>query len=158
MKFGFFKKRPGWIAFWGLLFLLMGCCRITPSQPHAYRVITQIQITYQNGPLSAQRQFFQEEKIAIILDYLRYIDPYGTPSENPEEIPGSDFYITVIYSDGTKRLYRQRADRYLRVENGPWKRIDPRKSIDLSHLLGMTPSDPPSAEFSPVPPLAKPRI
>lgn len=158
MKFGIFKKSSGWFFVPVLLLLLAGCCRILPRKEGPYRVVTQIQIAYQNGSLVAQRQFFREDKIQTILCYLRIIDPYGTPKEAPEQTPGSDFYITVWYSDGTKQVYHQHSDRYMRLNGGPWKRIDPQKAIDLSHLLGMMSSDPVPGDEEPPPPLIRPDI
>lgn len=158
MKFGIFKKSSGWILLPVLLLLLVGCCRTLPRKEGPYRVVTQIQVSYQNGPLAAQRRFFREEKIQTILCYLRIIDPYGNPKEDPEQTPGSDFYITVLYSNGTKQVYHQHSDRYMRIDGGPWKRIDPQKAIDLSRLLGMMPSDPGPGEEESPPPLIRPNI
>ena len=126
-----------------LLFLLAGCCRIFLSPDTVpYRVVTQVQIRYQNGTVQSQRQFFREENIRNILAYLRYIDPYGTPKEDPEQTDGRIFEIYVIYSDGSQCLYEQRADQYMRINGGPWKKIDPQKALVLSGLWGMMPGDP----------------
>ena len=73
---GIFKRI--FVLFLPLLFLLAGCCRIFLSPDTVpYRVVTQVQIRYQNGTVQSQRQFFREENIRNILAYLRYIDPYG---------------------------------------------------------------------------------
>ena len=141
------------ILFLPLLFLLTGCCNIFRSPDSVpYRVVTQVQIRYQNGALQSQRQFFREENIRNILAYLRYIDPYGTPKEDPEQAAGRIFDIYVIYSDGSQHLYEQRADQYMRIDGGPWKLIDSQKALTLSGLFGMMPSDPtPASKASPTP-------
>ena len=105
--------------------------------------------------IEKQQQFFQESSIQHILGYLRYIDPYGIPREDPESVSGRNYYIRVIYSDGSHHLYHQRADRYLRIDDGEWKRIDPEKALYLSGLLGMMPSEEPQ-ETAPAPPLLQP--
>ena len=139
-----------------LAFLLSGCCPISREHDNApYRVVTQIEVTYQNGSVEKQQQFFQESSIQHILGYLRYIDPYGIPREDPETVSGRNYYIRVIYSDGSHHLYHQRADRYLRIDDGEWKRIDPEKALYLSGLLGMMPSEEPP-ETAPAPPLLQP--
>ena len=124
------------------VFLLSGCCR-TPfdGKDSTYRVVTQVQIVYENGDMHGQRQFHREESIQVILEYLRHLDPYGRPYEDPETVQGRNYYISVIYSDGSQHLYHQRADRYLRIDGGPWKRIDSQKALYLSGLLGMMPRE-----------------
>lgn len=145
-------------VFISLFFLLAGCCPVSPEQEGAaYRVVTQVEVTYENGSVQKQQTFFRESSIQHILGYLRYIDPYGIPREDPETVSGRDYYIRVIYSDGSYRLYHQRADRYLRIDGGKWKRIDPEKALYLSGLLGMMPSEEPQ-ETEPAPPLLQPHI
>lgn len=159
MKYCFFKKVFCWSIPLAVLFLLSGCCRILPSPKGSpYRVVTQIQVVYENGSLETQRQVFQEVKMRPILDYLRYLDPYGIPQEDPEQTDGSDCFITLHYSDGSQRIYRQRADRYIRIDDGPWTRIDQAKAMELKMLLWMIPSDPAPALDEPIPPLLCPKI
>ena len=154
---GFFKRI--FVLFLPLLFLLAGCCRIFLSPDTVpYRVVTQVQIRYQNGTVQSQRQFFREENIHNILAYLRYIDPYGTPKEDPEQTDGRIFEIYVIYSDGSQCLYEQRADQYMRINGGPWKKIDPQKALALSGLWGMMSGDPVPAGEAPPPPLTRGKI
>lgn len=142
-----------------LALLFAGCCRIFHSPDDVpYRVVTEVRVTYKNGTLENHRQFFQEEHIRNIVAYLRYIDPYGTPKEDPEQSDGRIFDIRVIYSDGSQRLYEQRADRYMRINGGPWKMIDPQKALTLSGLFGMMPSDPVPVWETHIPPLIQPQI
>ncbi len=158
MKIGLLKKMC--ICSMTLFLLsLSGCCRILwEKDPGPYRIITQVNVAYQNGTLTTQRDFYREESIRHILDYLRYIDPYGIPQEDPEQAQGRIYYITLIYSDGSRRIYEQRADQYLRVEGGVWKRIDPQKALYLSGLFSMMPGDPAPANDACVPPLIRPQI
>lgn len=142
-----------------LFLLLCGCCRIFRSPDSVpYRVVTQVQIRYQNGKVQSQRQFFREENIRNILAYLRYIDPYGTPKEDPELATGRMYDIYVIYSDGSRRLYQQRADRYLRINGGTWKMIDSQKALALSGLLSMMIGDSAPVRETYIPPLIQPKI
>ena len=141
-----------------LLLLFSGCCPILRQHDDAaYRVVTQVRILYQHGNMETQRDFFREENIRHILEYLRYIDPYGIPREDPELAQGRNFTITLIYSDGSQHIYQQRADQYLRKDGGKWQRIDPQKALILSGLYTMMPSDRP-VPTEPIPPLIKPQI
>lgn len=142
-----------------LLLFLTGCCR-TPSDGSSapYRVVTEVQVLYENGTMQTQKQFFAEKSIRHIIEYLRYIDPYGLPHEDPEQVVGRDYHITLIYSDGSRHNYHQRADRFLRVDGGPWKRIDPQKALILSGLYGMMPGEDAPIDDAPILPLIKPQI
>ncbi len=140
------------------LFSLCGCCWENRGQSaSAYRVITEIQAVYQNNTMEVRRQFFAPEKLQAIVNYLRRIDPYGAPYENPEQVEGRSYILTLCYSDGSIRRYHQHADRYLRQDDGPWKRIDPQQSLELSGLFGMMGSDPIPEAMPPVP-LFRPKI
>ena len=155
MKIDFWKK----LCICILPLMLAGCCRILwEKDPAPYRIVTQVRIVYQNEALQTQRDFCREESIRHILDYLRYVDPYGIPREDPEQVQGRIYYITVIYSDGSERLYEQRADQYMRVDGGKWKRIDPQRALYLSGLFSMMPGDAPLTDAESVPPLIKPQI
>ena len=134
-------------VFWVLLAvlgLLCGCSRtmeVTQTRP-PFRVVERIEITFQNGPLTFQRSYTSHEKMQKILDYLLLIDPYGTPPIDPEQVGTTEFQILLLYTDGSQKIYRQRGQRYLQVQNGVWKYIDPEKAEQLSQILSQTPSDP----------------
>ncbi len=157
MKFDSIKKIC--ICILPLLVLLTGCCNILwQNNSPPYRIVTQVRIVYKNESIETGRDFYQEENIRQILDYLRYIDPYGIPREDPEQSEGRIFYITLIYSDGSQRVYEQRADQYLRIDGGDWKRIDPQKALYLSGLLAMMAGDAPPSATEPIPTLIRPQI
>ena len=138
-----FQKIYGIFLCLAILFSLGGCCRESQGQrASAYRIITEIQAVYQNDGIEVRRQFFAPEKLQAVVDYLRRIDPYGVPYENPEQVGGRNYILTLHYSDGSVRRYHQRADRYLRQDDGPWKRIDPQQALELSGLFGMMGNDP----------------
>lgn len=157
MKFGFFKKIC--ICILPLAMLLSGCCGILGQKNSApYRIVHCVRIVYRHESLESSREFYREENIRQILDYLRYIDPYGIPREDPETVFGRIFLITLIYTDGSERVYEQRADQYLRVDSGQWKRIDPQKALYLSGLLSMMTGDAPATDPGPIPPLVRPHL
>lgn len=127
-----------------LIFLFLmsaGCTSNEGSGAEEYRVVTQIDVVYHKKPIVSEGSFRDPEKMQKILYYLRKISPYGTPSDDPEQVQGSDFYITLCYSDNTKKTYQQRDDRFMRVDGGPWKRIDPKRAVMLSRILGALDSD-----------------
>ena len=128
-----------------LLFFLVlmstGCTSHESVPTEEYRVVTQIDVVYHNAPIVSEGSFQDPEKMQKILYYLRKISPYGTPANDPGQVQGSDFYITLRYSDNTQKTYQQRDDRFMRVDGGPWKRIDPKRAVMLSRILGTLDSD-----------------
>ena len=124
-----------------ILLLNTGCSSQVDIQPKPYRVVTQIDVVYYKHPIVSDGSFTNPEKMQKIMYYLRRISPYGKPLDDPEQIQGSDFYITLRYSDNTQKVYQQRDDRFMRVNGGPWKRIDPEQAMMLSKILGTMESD-----------------
>ena len=137
------KKRSVCIFLTVFCLLLGGCgCQAPVGQnATALRVVTEVSVYYQNGPLFAQRHYRNEEKMRQVLNYLRTVDAYGTPEEDPETAEGSEFQIYLYYSDGTRKRYRQKSDRFWQVEEGAWRMIDPKKAAELSRILSTTESD-----------------
>ncbi len=121
---------------------LTGCRRTQNPEPTSLRVVTEITVTYDYGSVHARRSYTHQEKMRHILNYLRQIDPYGEPAENPETADGSDYRITCHYSDGSQKCYRQKGDRYFQGADGIWRSIDPKKAMHLGFILGKMKSDP----------------
>ena len=119
--------------------LLTGCSRA--QSPDKCRIVTGIRVAFEDGPLHTQRQYTTSSKVRAILNYLRWLDPYGRPEEDPETVSGSSFRITLQYSDGCEKHYVQKADRFLLEDGKPWRRIDPTRAQTLSQILGKMASD-----------------
>ena len=125
-----------------LLCITTGCNRHPgDSGLSNLRVVTAVTVYYDNGPINAQRHYTTDPKMQQILDYLRLINPYGAPDEDPETAVGSDFYIVLSYSDGFQKTYRQKGDRFLQGADGLWKKIDPTKAEELGRIVGQMESD-----------------
>lgn len=125
------------------LLLLSGCHRQSlpdASQP-IYRAVTSVTVSYKNGPIRAQRRYTSDEKMKRVMNYLRMIDPYGMPEEDPEKAGGSDIHIVLSFSDGFQKTYRQIGDRFMMEDGGKWQKIDPKKAKELGEILGQTESD-----------------
>ena len=140
------KTFKHFLLLWLLLPLLVGCCPIDEPDSAPYRVVTQIDVTYENGSIRLHRQFFQEESIRQLLDYIRYVNPYGAPKEDPEAFTDRQYKIILTYSDGSEYMYQQRSDRFFRIGDGPWLSIDPQRALYLSGIMGMMPGEIPAEE------------
>ena len=132
-----------WLS--GVLYALSlcGCSRWFhyDSGPATCRVVESIDIYYENGPLQFHRVYTASDKMQSLLNYLRLINPYGTPVENPETAEGSTFRIIMNYANGCQKTYLQKSDRFLLVEGQPWRNIDSKKAQELSRIVGVIESD-----------------
>ncbi len=134
------KKSKLLILFFLLTGLLLPGCR-SMEKPAQCRIITGVHITFDDGPFHIERQYTASPKVRAILNYLRWLDPYGLPEEDPDAVSGSQFQITLQYSDGCEKQYLQKADRFLLEDGKPWRRIDPARARTLSEMLGKMASD-----------------
>ena len=124
--------------------LLLWGCSAHPSGESSdpqCRIVTKVTVTYEDSSTTAHMLYTNAQKMQSILNYLRLIDPYGTPQENPDYVEGSTFRIVLSYSDGCEKSYLQKADQFMKVDGGQWKRIDPERAAELGPLLGRMESD-----------------
>lgn len=119
--------------------LLSGCTREDP--PSSFPLVTEITVHYENGPIHGELRYTEDEKMQQILTYLRLLNPYGQPQEDPETAEGTLFQIILTHSGGGSSVYQQKADRYLKTGQEPWLCIPPQKALELSLLLGYLESD-----------------
>ena len=125
-----------------LFLFLPGCSQ--EKSPSSFPLVTEITVHYENGPIHGQLHYTEDDKMQLILTYLRLLKPYGQPPENPETANGTLFQITLHHSDGGTTLYQQKADRYLKSGEKPWLCIPTPKAMELSLLLGYLEEDTPA--------------
>jgi hypothetical protein len=135
------KKVKIWVQLLLAIFLFSGCVYAANTEKPLVRVVTKIHISYENGPIHTEHTFTREDKLQKFLNYLRSIRPYGKPKQDPEAVQGSIYRITVYHSDGYQKRYLQKADLFMKIEDGEWKIIDSGKAKALGDLLGRTESD-----------------
>lgn len=104
-----------------LLFLFSGC-HIQPAASPAPQLVKSITVIKADGDDIHEVHYTNSEKIAVILNYLRLIDPYGPPDTDPDKVAGREYRIELHYRKGPPRIYLQKADRYL-MSDGKWRKI-----------------------------------
>lgn len=124
-----------------LLPLLYGCSNIDQQMPGRPKVVTKVTADYVSGSITLRREYTDSEKMQAVLTYLRCLRPFGTVESDPETAEGSQVRITLLFSDDTTKTYDQRADQYLRVDQGSWQNIPPEQGRELALLLGLMESD-----------------
>ena len=112
------------------LFMLTGCA----PQPH-YKVVEQIHIT---SPMGEYR-YDAPDKVQKYLYYLRSLKTWG-PAEL-DALHGDEIRITLQYSDGSSRQYRQLGNQCLSIGSGGWKKIRSDNGDKLKLLLEAVPPD-----------------
>lgn len=113
------------------ILLLLGGCR---AKPH-YKVVEQIHITFPAG----EYRYDAPDKVQKYLYYLRSLKTWG-PAEL-DTLQGDPYQLTLYYSDGSNRIYRQLGDQCLAVGNGGWKKIRSDNGDKLRLLLEAIPPD-----------------
>lgn len=123
------------------LFLLPGCGKKAAPKTPLCRVVTQVDIAGQEKDVQIYRHYTDEQKAQWVLIYLRTLKPSIRPQSPPENSKNSRYEITLTFSDGKQKVFRQAAHRYYAVEDRPWHAIDPAQASGLYALLRALPSD-----------------
>lgn len=129
-----------------LAFLLTGCHRKSYTDV-ASQIVTEITVTCETCTDFTRRYYNTHKKMQPILLYLRAVTPGFKPDTDPE--PLSDRVICIILqkADGTQKVYRQKADRYLQQDHGAWRKINPEWGAALYRILLENESDPQKRDF-----------
>ena len=126
---------------WAILccmFIMCGC-----EQNHTgpiYRAVTQVDIVTWYDQQLIRIGYNTSEKMRPILLYLRLLKPEGKPVQ-PDENFENVYLICISLSDGTQHYYRQAAHRYVSIDDGPWKGIDPGYAAKFYGILRELPAD-----------------
>ena len=100
---------------------------------------TKIEVTCRLPGQTLKRTYTQENKMRAVLTYLRLLEPGGYAPIDPETTRTENNVITVILSDGSRRVYRQTGTEFLQKDHHPWQRIrgiSPKRLYLLIHALG----------------------
>lgn len=128
-----------WVLFLLFLFIPGSMRRITTTP--VPRLVMQIDVTCTRQEQTLQRYYTDQEKMSAILNYLRLAKDQGPAETDPERILGDAFKIVLHYSDGSRKVYYQRADRYLSREQQRWGKIDPEFGMLLYPVVEYMESD-----------------
>lgn len=135
------KKRSIAFLLAATLFLLTGC---RPSQKEhiAAKMVTQITITCETCADFTRRYYNTNEKMQLILLYIRDLGPKFKPKEDPDSVYGRTICITMTCADGSSKIYRQKGNQYFQAGTQPWQSINMERGNDLWRIVLYTPSDP----------------
>lgn len=128
------------------IFILILCCLglwgCTDRTPEASPLlVSQVHVLARHQGDTAVFQYTHPKKMETILYYLRTLEDQGLAKTDPERIMGDSYRIYLTFSDGSRRVYYQQADRFLSKNAHPWHRINSTKASLLYPLLKSMPSD-----------------
>ena len=125
-----------------VLTILSGCGNYTlSSTPSAPNTVIRVTVTYSSTQEHFHREYVSSNKMRAVLNYLRWVDPYGKPETDPDTARGGLFRIILHLSDGTQTVYLQRSDQFMQVNGGPWLTIDPDRAKTLHQIVAEMESD-----------------
>ena len=130
------------VIFSGISMLFSGCMKKAPAVEN-WIVISNISVIREYQGLQTQRNYSQQDKMEQILNALRSLGTESTPEVDPESLNLRSYTITLTHTDGSKKIYQTKGDRYIRRGNGPWQQADPKKVAELNFLLQSLPGDTP---------------
>lgn len=129
-----------------LAILLTGCHRNSHTDV-ASQIVTEITVTCETCTEFTRRYYNTHEKMQPILLYLRAVSPGFKPDTDPEHLSDRIICITLQKADGSTKVYRQKADRYLQQDHGDWRKINPEWGVTLYRILLENDSDPQKRDF-----------
>ena len=126
------------IAICCMLALLLSGCRGKNTLP-AYRVVTGVQVEFEQNGNALFRTYKEQESIQSVLTYLRLLRPFGPVI--PEGEHDLNCRITLKYSHGPDRVYLQQGYEYLKEGDSDWAQIDDTQAQLLYPMLLLLPSE-----------------
>lgn len=123
--------------------IIMSGCLANHSRPLT-KVVTQVDISCQQEDVNISRHYTDTQKMEYVLLYLRLLKRKGKPDADPDTLDKDIYEITVRFSDGSNRVYRQKAHKYFSEGVGAWQLIDPAQAAGLYKLMEKLPSDLPN--------------
>ncbi|MBO5953520.1 MAG: hypothetical protein J6Q53_05325 [Oscillospiraceae bacterium] len=133
--------RRKFIIFLTVVLCMLTGCRKKELSESVSRIVTQVSVISTNEGQLYEKIYTAPEKMKVMLNYLRLLDPYTTTDITPDTFRTDAYEITVSYSDGTNTIYRQIYNQYLQEGDGAWKRIDPVHGSALLPIVSSMPSD-----------------
>jgi hypothetical protein len=122
-----------------LCVLLLPLLAVGPRNFRPQPVVERIEVTCLREGREEFWRYTDPEQMTVLLNYLRQRKSLGPPDADPERIKGSAYRLEVWLTDGRKKTYRLRADRYFSRENRPWQRVDGNTAVVLPLLLRQMP-------------------
>lgn len=120
-----------------LLLMLTGCAKA--EEMPACRVVTGVQVEFQQNGRILRRSYSKTENVQAVLNYLRILKPYGPVIPEGNETSGCR--ITLHFSHGPDTVYLQQGNSYLCCDGGRWETINSNRATLLYPMLLLMPSD-----------------
>lgn len=120
--------------------ILFSACAIQTPSP-GWPVVSEITATIEQNGFSSRQTYTDSAKMRQILNLLRNLGQQFTPFVDPNTLSAPCCSICVSFTDGKRRVYQIKADRYIRTDSGPWQQADPERIEKLRQLIQTLPGD-----------------
>ena len=124
-----------------LAFVILGMCGGCLRKKTGVRVVERISVQWEENGQSVHREHDDPEKMQLILNKVRTLGQRFSSETDPELLDVPTVTMTMFYSDGSKRQYQIKPDRYVRIGQTPWQQASPKKITSLRLLLLSLPED-----------------
>ncbi len=135
-------KKAGFGLLAAVLAALLVGCWVSRQPVITGNLVTQIVVTGENTDQYIRRFYNTDEKMQLILLYIRSLGPKFTPDEDPGTQKEPMLCITMHYADGSQKIFRQKGQQYFQEGMDTWRKIDPERGRDLWWIVLHTPADP----------------
>ena len=121
------------------VFLCMcgGCVR----KKNCVRVVERISVQWEENGQCISREHDTPEHMQLILNQVRMLGQRFSSDTDPDTLDVPSVSMTLFYSDGSRRQYQIKPDRYVRIGKAPWQQASPKQITSLRLLLLSLPDD-----------------
>jgi len=120
---------------------MLGMCGGCLRKKTGVRVVDRISVQWLENGTDVCRFHEDPEKMHLILNKVRTLGQRFSTDVDPEALDVPAVTMTLLYSDGTQRLYQIKPDRYVRIGQATWQQADPKRVTALRLLLLSLPGD-----------------
>ena len=124
-----------------LAVVLLCMCGGCLNKKTGVRVVEQISVQWEENGRSISREHDEPEKMQLILNKLRTLGQRFSSDTDPDTLDVTAVTVTLFYSDGSRKQYQIKPDRYVRIGQNPWQQANPKQITSLRLLLLSLPDD-----------------
>lgn len=124
-----------------LTMVMLGMCSGCLRKKAGVRVVDQISVQWVEDGVDVCRVHEDPEKMHLILNKVRTLGQRFSTDVDPETLETPAVTMSLLYSDGSQRMYQIKPDRYVRIGQASWQQADPKRVTALRLLLLSLPGD-----------------
>ncbi len=124
------------------MLLLWGCVPRDDAGALQRHIAEEARVICENCPGLISRTYQEDGELNALLEYIRSLGPLSPAPDTPHSSDPRAATMIFTMADGSKKVYRQLGNDYLRIDYGPWLQLPKGKGAHLWQLLSDTPEKP----------------